>query len=79
MLERFITDPRESSLLREFFAGLWSLDPRDVATDSEVAAAVVDALARPEAYVLKPQREGGGNNLYGALAAHIGFAWIGLP
>ena len=24
------------------------------------------ALAAPEAYVLKPQREGGGNNLYGA-------------
>ena len=23
------------------------------------------ALAAPEAYVLKPQREGGGNNLYG--------------
>eukprot|EP00123_Amoebidium_parasiticum_P013943 comp22238_c0_seq1/m.32801 comp22238_c0_seq1/g.32801 ORF comp22238_c0_seq1/g.32801 comp22238_c0_seq1/m.32801 type:complete len:470 (-) comp22238_c0_seq1:524-1933(-) len=26
--------------------------------------AVTDALARPQKYVLKPQREGGGNNLY---------------
>ena len=25
-----------------------------------------DALANPDAYVLKPQREGGGNNYYGA-------------
>ncbi|GLC35901.1 hypothetical protein PLESTF_001238000 [Pleodorina starrii] len=65
VLERFVPDSRDSGLLREFFAGLWSLDPRDVATDPGVAAAVADAVARPEAYVLKPQREGGGNNLYG--------------
>ncbi|GIL90454.1 hypothetical protein Vretifemale_18104 [Volvox reticuliferus] len=65
ILERFISDGRDAGLLREFFAGLWSLDPKDVATDPGVAAAVVDAIARPEAYVLKPQREGGGNNLYG--------------
>jgi hypothetical protein len=28
-----------------------------------------DVMVRPEMYVLKPQREGGGNNLYGADAA----------
>jgi glutathione synthase len=33
------------------------------------AAAIADALARPERYVVKPQREGGGNNLFGAAAA----------
>ncbi|GLI68541.1 hypothetical protein VaNZ11_012982 [Volvox africanus] len=65
VLEKFICDHRDAALLREFFAGLWSLDPNDVATDPGVAAAVADAIARPEAYVLKPQREGGGNNLYG--------------
>ncbi|EFJ43050.1 hypothetical protein VOLCADRAFT_76898 [Volvox carteri f. nagariensis] len=65
VLERFLPDSRDSGLLREFFAGLWSLDPRDLTTDPGVAAAVADAVARPEAYVLKPQREGGGNNLYG--------------
>lgn len=27
---------------------------------------VRDALENPDAYVLKPQREGGGNNYYGA-------------
>lgn len=25
---------------------------------------IADAIAHPERYVLKPQREGGGNNLY---------------
>lgn len=43
-------------------AGLWSLD--DPAAP-ETAAVIADAMQRPEAYVLKPQREGGGNNLYG--------------
>ncbi|GFR52731.1 hypothetical protein Agub_g15268 [Astrephomene gubernaculifera] len=65
VLERFTTDPRDAALLREFFAGLWSLDPVDLAADGAAATAVADALQRPEAYVLKPQREGGGNNLYG--------------
>jgi glutathione synthase len=31
---------------------------------SPSAAAVAQALATPKAFVLKPQREGGGNNLY---------------
>lgn len=37
------------------------------------AAVIADARAHPERYVLKPQREGGGNNVYGAaLAAALG-------
>ncbi|KAG2487617.1 hypothetical protein HYH03_013756 [Edaphochlamys debaryana] len=64
-LERFVPDPRDAALLREFFAGLWSLDPADVAADvGGAAGAVRQALEHPEAFVLKPQREGGGNNLY---------------
>jgi hypothetical protein len=40
--------------------------------DPGTAGAVRDAMARPEGYVLKPQREGGGNNLYGdALAQRL--------
>jgi len=43
-------------------AGLWSLDqPAEAETAAVIAAAQADA----DAYVLKPQREGGGNNLYG--------------
>ena len=33
--------------------------------DPATAAVLERALAQPEAFVLKPQREGGGNNLYG--------------
>ena len=33
-------------------------------------AAVAAAKANPDAYVIKPQREGGGNNLYGADVKH---------
>ena len=42
--------------------GLWSLDTVEDAATREMLAR---AEASPEDYVLKPQREGGGNNLYG--------------
>lgn len=60
-LAQFLEDSGEAAELASSFAGLWSLDDDDA--DAEL---VRDAVARPEAYVLKPQREGGGNNLYGA-------------
>ncbi len=47
--------------LRECFTGLFSLD---LNPEGDRAAAM--AIQNPEAYVLKPQREGGGNNVYGA-------------
>ena len=43
-------------------AGLWSLDSLQDAATQEV---LKDAAEHPDRYVLKPQREGGGNNLYG--------------
>jgi glutathione synthase len=43
-------------------AGLWSLDDL---TDLDTAAILEEAADSPERFVLKPQREGGGNNLYG--------------
>lgn len=62
--ERFLAgQPERAALVRSFFAGLWGLEDLG---EPGAAAAVADAVARPEAYVLKPQREGGGHNLYGA-------------
>ena len=65
-----------ASRVRSHYAGLWSLDPGDHASaaspDGKAALASLlgDAAARPAAFVLNPQREGGGNNTYGdALAA----------
>ncbi len=87
VLERFVPAPEDAALLRDSFAGLWSLDAADLAPNSSSSGsgssgaggaaagggggpltppqAVADAIARPAGYVLKPQREGGGNNLYG--------------
>nr|AFF18845.1 glutathione synthetase [Dimocarpus longan]AFY17070.1 glutathione synthetase [Dimocarpus longan] len=56
VLERFLDNQEKISKIRKCFAGLWSLD------DSEI---ISQAIERPELYVMKPQREGGGNNIYG--------------
>ncbi|MED6169260.1 Glutathione synthetase [Stylosanthes scabra] len=56
VLERFLENKDDIAKLRECFAGLWSLDDSDI---------VRKAVERPELYVMKPQREGGGNNIYG--------------
>lgn len=60
VLERFL-DHDEAAALRTCFAGLWSLDDAEAPA---TRAALADAVANPGRYVLKPQREGGGNNLY---------------
>ena len=69
VVERYAASPEDAELLRVFFAGQWGLeDPAEPAT----AAVIADAIAHPERYVLKPQREGGGNNYYGeALAQRL--------
>lgn len=56
--------------VRAHFAGLWGLDgssstPEEEEQTRAANAALAAAVARPEKFVLKPQREGGGNNLYG--------------
>uniref|UniRef100_A0A5B6YI88 Glutathione synthetase n=1 Tax=Davidia involucrata TaxID=16924 RepID=A0A5B6YI88_DAVIN len=56
VLERFLENKDDVAKVRKCFAGLWSLD------DSNI---MKDAIDRPELYVMKPQREGGGNNIYG--------------
>ena len=61
MLERFLSS-EEAARLRVSFAGLYDLDDLD---SPSTAAIVAKASAEPENFVLKPQREGGGNNFYG--------------
>uniref|UniRef100_A0A803Q020 Glutathione synthetase n=2 Tax=Cannabis sativa TaxID=3483 RepID=A0A803Q020_CANSA len=56
VLERFVDNKEDIAKLRKCFAGLWSLDDSDI---------VNKAIERPELFVMKPQREGGGNNIYG--------------
>jgi hypothetical protein len=47
--------------------------------DEKTAAVVADAIASPNAYVLKPQREGGGNNLYGSVYnSYVGLLSFGI-
>lgn len=62
VLECFFPDePETVSQIRATFAGLYTLDMGEEG-DNTVAM----ALANPDQYVLKPQREGGGNNIYGS-------------
>ncbi|KAG9332590.1 hypothetical protein JZ751_014688 [Albula glossodonta] len=62
VLENFFPDdPEAVAQIRATFAGQYSLDMGEEG-DNTVAM----ALANPDQFVLKPQREGGGNNLYGA-------------
>jgi hypothetical protein len=57
--------PSTAASLRQCFAGLWSLDPGEESSGGYSASARAHAAAHPHLYVIKPQREGGGNNLYG--------------
>uniref|UniRef100_K3ZI05 Glutathione synthetase n=2 Tax=Setaria italica TaxID=4555 RepID=K3ZI05_SETIT len=56
VLERFLDSKEDIAKLRKSFAGLWSLDNEEI---------VKSAIEKPDLFVLKPQREGGGNNIYG--------------
>ncbi|CAL4892672.1 unnamed protein product [Urochloa decumbens] len=56
VLERFLDNKGDIEKVRKCFAGLWSLENDSI---------VVSAIESPELFVLKPQREGGGNNIYG--------------
>ncbi|CAG5958732.1 unnamed protein product [Menidia menidia] len=62
VLEKFLPDqPRVVEQIRATFAGLYTLD---MGPDGDKTVAM--ALAAPDQFVLKPQREGGGNNIYGS-------------
>lgn len=62
VLENFFPgQPQVVEQIRATFAGLYTLD-----MGPEGDKTVAMALAAPDQFVLKPQREGGGNNIYGA-------------
>lgn len=50
-INRFLDKKEDIAKLRKCFAGLWSLD------DPEI---IKKAIEKPELFVMKPQREGGG-------------------
>ncbi|XP_059188482.1 glutathione synthetase-like [Centropristis striata] len=61
VLEKFFPDqPQVVEQIRATFAGLYTLD-----MGPEGDRTVAMALADPDQFVLKPQREGGGNNSFG--------------
>ncbi|XP_060076395.1 glutathione synthetase-like isoform X2 [Ylistrum balloti] len=59
-VERFIKDADIALAIRETFAYQYSLD---MGEDGD--RGIEKAFANPQNYVLKPNREGGGNNIYG--------------
>lgn len=61
ILEQFLNNKAQCTRIRACFAGLYGLGENDPGIEEIVAK----ALTHPEDYVLKPQREGGGNNYYG--------------
>ncbi|KAI0265685.1 glutathione synthase [Gloeopeniophorella convolvens] len=64
VIERFLdVDTETAAALRTSWVGLWALD---------APGGAEDAVRRAEDLVLKPQREGGGNNVYrGAIPAFV--------
>jgi len=57
VLEKFLDSPEEIGLVKSCFTGLYSLDP-------DCSAEIIpQVLSNPTKYVMKPQREGGGNLL----------------
>ncbi len=61
LLRVMLGDAQKSRQLRSCFAKIYSLDP----ADPQTAQSIAEASKEPERFVLKPQREGGGNNIYG--------------
>lgn len=59
-VEMFLSDANKVNAVKSIFTGLYSLDFDEVGNK-----AVQMALDSPERFVLKPQREGGGHNVYG--------------
>ncbi|XP_015592883.1 glutathione synthetase isoform X1 [Cephus cinctus] len=57
---RFLRDEKTIERVKEIFTGLYSLN-----FDEHGDAAVEMGIANPKKFVLKPQREGGCNNIYG--------------
>jgi hypothetical protein len=71
-LERFVHSETSCAELRDVFAGLFTLDKNELLQQHGGEAGADEAfhqikqraLDNPSRYVMKPQREGGGNNIY---------------
>ncbi|KAL3286958.1 hypothetical protein HHI36_001444 [Cryptolaemus montrouzieri] len=61
VLDMFLTEAKKIEAVKEIFTGLYGLDFDELGDQ-----AVQMALDDPERFILKPQREGGGNNIFGA-------------
>jgi hypothetical protein len=72
-VERFLNVPAAEAV-RSVFAGLYSLDhlcpDLEKRFEADEKAIFRQAIERPDAFVLKPQREGGGYNIYGEELKH---------
>jgi len=63
-LGRFLSK-EQCAVAQRHFTGLYGLGQEELKEERGLSAtAVRAAIANPQAYVLKPQREGGGNNFY---------------
>lgn len=63
LLQQVTQDEDAAAKISGLFKGIWSLEDYGK-KDAEVNRIFEDALAHPEKYVLKPQKEGGGNNFF---------------
>jgi glutathione synthase len=69
ILRRFCSE-KTTELLSKCMAGIWALgNSADV--DDAARAEIAKAIENPGNYVVKPQREGGGNNFYGDDVARV--------
>jgi len=64
VLEKYLTK-QDSDYLRNCFAGQYGLDEVDHPEDI-----IARVIANPQEFVMKPQREGGGNLLFGEKMVH---------
>lgn len=60
-LSTFLPDPQQAAAVLETFAPIYPLDKSEAGNEARKLATNPETAAR---YVLKPQREGGGNNVY---------------
>jgi len=67
ILTNFVDSTEDLTALLECFAGLYNLDIINQSDSiiKEVENTKKKVLASPSSFVMKPQREGGGNNIYG--------------
>ncbi|VDK30571.1 unnamed protein product [Dibothriocephalus latus] len=70
VLKRFFGDDtdRINNLTSTFARQTFLSTDFELASKAEIDAIVSDCMQNPSNYVLKPQREGGGNNIFGEAA-----------